>query len=168
MDTATTNIDDEQKATLHIEVETNITKGIDAEPKMATCIDAKPKVTTIIDVEQKENNNDETVINSVKHDNITDELNNEQTPQSNQSASELMKQLMKPIETVEPIDELANHPTRKLVELNAELEKRREQIMSTVYGQCVGDAVGLLTEFLSESQAKHVSKLFWVEKPVML
>ncbi|XP_070193003.1 ADP-ribosyl-[dinitrogen reductase] glycohydrolase-like [Littorina saxatilis] len=36
----------------------------------------------------------------------------------------------------------------------AELESRNAQITATIYGQCIGDAIGLLTEFLTKSEAK--------------
>ncbi|KAL3868565.1 hypothetical protein ACJMK2_041366 [Sinanodonta woodiana] len=32
---------------------------------------------------------------------------------------------------------------------------REEQIKTTVYGQCIGDAIGLLTEFMTKSEAHH-------------
>ena len=32
----------------------------------------------------------------------------------------------------------------------------RDQMLATIYGQCVGDAIGLLTEFLTKEEAKEV------------
>ena len=107
------------------------------------------------DIEHKDNEGDANT--SVGNNNKADEPENDQKSESDQTASELMKQLMKPTETVEHVDKLASQSTEKLAGLNVDIEERREQITATVYGQCIGDAVGLLTEFLSESQAKHVS-----------
>jgi len=38
-----------------------------------------------------------------------------------------------------------------------EVESRNAQIKATLYGQCIGDAIGLLTEFLSKKEADAVS-----------
>lgn len=32
-----------------------------------------------------------------------------------------------------------------------------DRILATIYGQCIGDAIGLLTEFLSKDEAKMVN-----------
>lgn len=39
-----------------------------------------------------------------------------------------------------------------------DVELRNDQIRATLYGQCVGDAIGLLTEFLTKKDAKKVYK----------
>ena len=35
-------------------------------------------------------------------------------------------------------------------------ERIKDQILATIYGQCVGDAIGLLTEFMTKEEAKEV------------
>ena len=48
-------------------------------------------------------------------------------------------------------------------EPHARTDDRREQIFATIYGQCIGDAIGLLTEFLTMEQANYVSTINNVE-----
>lgn len=45
----------------------------------------------------------------------------------------------------------------------AEVESRSDQIRATLYGQCVGDAIGLLTEFLTKKDAQKVYKKMKLE-----
>ena len=37
-----------------------------------------------------------------------------------------------------------------------------DRIIATIYGQCIGDAIGLLTEFLSKREAKLVNIFVWL------
>jgi len=50
--------------------------------------------------------------------------------------------------------------------MHREARRTYERILGTIYGQCVGDALGLLTENLSKEECKKVSvnkteKLGW-------
>jgi len=35
-----------------------------------------------------------------------------------------------------------------------------DRILATIYGQCIGDAIGLLTEFLTKREAKRVRHIY--------
>ena len=35
--------------------------------------------------------------------------------------------------------------------------KLHRRILGTIYGQCIGDAIGLMTEFMDEEETKEVS-----------
>lgn len=41
--------------------------------------------------------------------------------------------------------------------MHREAKKVYERIFATIYGQCVGDALGLLTENLTKEEAKRVN-----------
>ena len=43
--------------------------------------------------------------------------------------------------------------------IQSKLEKKDliDHIKGVIYGNCIGDAIGLLTEFMSKSEAAHVS-----------
>ena len=43
------------------------------------------------------------------------------------------------------------------IESNFEKKDLVDHIKGVIYGNCIGDAIGLLTEFMSKSEAAHVS-----------
>ena len=43
------------------------------------------------------------------------------------------------------------------IKSNFEKKELVDHIKGVIYGNCIGDAIGLLTEFMSKSEAAHVS-----------
>ena len=43
------------------------------------------------------------------------------------------------------------------IQSNFEKKDLVDHIKGVIYGNCIGDAIGLLTEFMSKSEAAHVS-----------
>lgn len=81
------------------------------------------------------------------------EVDSEQTQQSSKSDDQYFDHSKKPHDKEETIHYSASEIDPDDV---VRIGNWREQIIATIYGQCIGDAIGLLTEFMSQEQARYV------------
>ena len=57
---------------------------------------------------------------------------------------------------------------KSLLEISQVLgEEEQARIKAVLYGQCIGDAIGLLTEFLSKEEAKEVLYRIKIGSPMV-
>ena len=57
---------------------------------------------------------------------------------------------------------------KSLLEISQVLgEEEQNRIKAVLYGQCIGDAIGLLTEFLSKEEAKEVLYTIKIGSPMV-
>lgn len=122
-------------------------------------------VDTLQQPDKYEGNDTDSKINNPSNSQTCDE--SEEMEIDNVTQKEVNKQLDSEDDEIKfkkpRTHDCESHENKDKVESNSESkrnnldEETEDRIWATLYGQCIGDAIGLLTEFMTVEDAKKVS-----------